>query len=67
MSKNILIENKRYLYYANHYVNDKGEPMTRTELKTNGYQFICFTVVFCPNCKKMHPVFKTFQKNGEFI
>ena len=67
MSKNILINNETCLYHATHYFGINGEALKLTDLRKREEPVGMMSVIFCPKCKKMHPAFKTFQDNGDFI
>lgn len=73
LERNVLIDNKEVAFVANHFINENRVPVTMKDLydqknqKTDYSRVINIMVVFCPKCKQMHPIFRTYQKDGEFV
>lgn len=70
MEKNVLISNQEVAFVANHFINENRKPVTHKDIynSNEGYsRVIHMMVIFCPKCKKMHPVFRTYQKDGKFV
>lgn len=69
MSKNIVFENEKFVYYSSHFFDKDFKPVTVKTVNGRKYneEYASETVIFCPKCHKMHSLFRILQKDGQFI